>query len=842
MNHQWLIWLSGIDPERISDPNTSEVVWTNLPESLGVFLLVGVVALAVYFIGWLYAHEMASCSPKGRVVLTGIRVLVAVVLLVIFLGPELTYTDIEISYPTLVVMRDDSRSMNTHDLYLSDERAEIVADVTGNGISGVRKSKPTRIELVDRLLEKDDRRLISELEKKGELLSINFSNRVESAEARSIRGKNKGDEAAPAPSDDEDATLEENKDTAEPVVPLSQLVANGQGTDLLMAIEAGLKDTFTNAIVVFTDGQHTSKGAGKTDLRDAAKRAAKQGTPLFIVGVGDPDPPLNLAVSGLFANPHVWQEDPFAVRATIHLQDVPAQTLEIDLEETPLGKDGKPSDKSQVVAHKSIKIEADTKQLEVEFAHNLHRLGRFAYNIKVIAVEGESDQGDNQAKTAAIVNVHNKQARVLLIAGAPTWEYQAVQRLLENDKTINLSCWLQSMDDGRAQQGNTPLDHLPATQEELFKFDVIMMFDPNPQEFDDNWVTLVKDFVGRHAGGLLYMAGPKYAGRFLGSPSTGAMSDLLPVKLGDVRETVVRSLLVTHTRAWPLGIVAANVDHYIMKLEDDTSRSMATWQSMPGIFWTFPSEDPKPSAKVLIEQNAPTGTRPLLVTSHFGSGRTVFFGFNGTWRWRRIGREAEFFEGFWMKTTHFLVEGKKVEGQSLGSVETNIRYELGDRITVTAELKTLQLDALDAVEVKAVVEGGEKPQDVVLKLVPNQPGLFETTFTAKKTGRYTVRVVHPLDATNTANIESTYEVVLPSIETAQTWLDRPLLVELAEASGGQYFEINQMDELLDAIPEDEKKLPKVITPEPLWDSSPLFLILIGLLSLEWAMRKWFKLL
>ena len=86
---------------------------------------------------------------------------------------------------------------------------------------------------------------------------------------------------------------------------------------------------------------------------------------------------------------------------------------------------------------------------------------------------------------------------------------------LSRDKTIVVSCWLQTLDEERAQEGTRQITRLPITKEELFYYDVILMFDPNPQEFDQAWIELLKQFVGEHSGGLLFMAGPKHSGRLL---------------------------------------------------------------------------------------------------------------------------------------------------------------------------------------------------------------------------------------------------------------------------------------------------------------------------------------
>ena len=96
----------------------------------------------------------------------------------------------------------------------------------------------------------------------------------------------------------------------------------------------------------------------------------------------------------------------------------------------------------------------------------------------------ELAEDDNQLASAVVKVLSRERVRVLLVAGAPTWEYRLVQKLLSRDKTITVSCWLQTLDEERAQEGTRPITRLPITKEELFYYDVMMLFDPNPQEFD----------------------------------------------------------------------------------------------------------------------------------------------------------------------------------------------------------------------------------------------------------------------------------------------------------------------------------------------------------------------
>lgn len=840
----WIERLLGIDSGTIPEDTDLEFTWMNSPRSWEVFVYLAVVAALIYLVVFLYRREINTCPPAVKRLLAAVRIAVLLLLAAVYLAPAVTYTERRVLHPVVVLLRDDSQSMGTRDRYLDDHAAAVVARAAGRSVESFRAAPPSRAALVDALLEKDKRRLIGELERCGKLRVANFSDHVQEVETRPPRG----------PSRNQDPNLPGSKDSrAEgpepPIRGLPKLQATGPATDLHGAIADGLADRLTAAIAILTDGQHTGQESDRASLRGLAEKARQQGVPLLLVGVGDPARPRNLQVTDVYADPQVWKDDPFEIQAVLRAEGVAGRTVQVKLIEQQVPEGGLRSPSQEVLEQRDVPLPAEGGPVRLTFTHTPQAAGRFAYTVRVEPVEGEVSEEDNSPQTPAEVKVLDQQARVLLVAGSATWEYREVQRLLDRNKTVSLSCWLQTLDAGRPQEGNTPIKKLPATSAELAEYDVILLFDPDPVEFDEEWIKLLKQFVGERAGGVLYMAGPMHSSRFLTAGRTRTLGDLLPVRMGDVGAMEVAALLASNTNAWPFHVVEANVDEPIMRFYGDTDATLARWKSFPGVYWSFPSKEAKPAARVLLEHSDPTlrqmeGPRPLLVTGQYGSGRTIYMGFCGTWRWRKVGRNAEFFNRFWLQTTRYLVEGRSLEGKRRGTVETDrTRYEIGQRVMVTARLKDPALAPLDRSEVKATlrVAGGE-PMGVTLRQVHNQPGRFEATVIAAQTGRHVLALDFSDDPSATATVETTFSVSAPRVESFQTWLDKPLLVELAEASGGRYFDVAQLDQLPAAVPDRRRTLDAQGKPIFLWDTSRVLLLLVGLLTVEWAVRKRFRLL
>lgn len=833
-----LLKFLGHDFRDVAPGEKIEFHWTNMPTSAGVFVLIGVVLALLYAVFFLYRRELDTCPRWVKLLLAGLRSAVVLLLTIVFLGPALVVVKERTIKPTLILARDASQSMSTVDRYADDEAAAATAAALQTSVSELRQQKLTRAQIVDKLLDPtNDVHLLSQLAARGRLQTLDFADRVEKLE---VRGSiNPFPEKKPA----NDSRKEAGEANQPPALP--KLNAIGRGTDFWTAIREAAASDKPAAAIFFSDGQHTAKDNPFT----AAEEAKERGMPLFIVGVGDPSRPRNVRVSNVYVRPQVWQDEPFEIDAMIVAQGIDSTDVRVELIEQRVSDSDQAVGEGTVVQTVQLSLDRTSNRKAAQFSHTPKESGRAVYRVKVEPLEDELDDADNEMSSPVVKVLSRERVRVLLVAGAPTWEFRLVQKLLARDKTIVVSCWLQTLDEERAQEGTRQITALPVTREDLFWYDVIMLFDPNPQEFDQQWIELLKQFVGEHSGGLLFMAGPKHSGRFLTGPRTSEFAKLLPVSFGDVGAMEVASLLTTNQRAWPLKVVQSNADHAIMRFYPDRQETLQRWETLPGIFWSFPSQGPKPTAQVLLEHSDPTlrsveGSRPLIVAGRYGSGHTLYLGMNGTWRWRRAGRQAEFFDKFWIQSVRYLVEGRSLEGRRRGTLQTDRdRYEVGEPVLISATLQDPTYNPLDLPRVEATIQVGRDPPETVhLQPKPNQKGGYETKMTAKKIGINMLRINIPSGDAEGAMIELPFTVELPSVETSQVWLDKERLIHLAELSGGKYFEVSQLKELAAAIPDKSETIEVRDKPDPLWDVRGMLFALVLLLGVEWFVRKQCKLM
>ncbi len=126
----------------------------------------------------------------------------------------------------------------------------------------------------------------------------------------------------------------------------------------------------------------------------------------------------------------------------------------------------------------------------------------------------------------------------------------------------------------------------------------------------------------------------------------------------------------------------------------------------------------------------------------------------------------------------------------------------------------------------------------------DRPGWFEGRFVPRRTGSYRISLKMARETPgDLMEIGREIRITRPNIEILRPQMDRAGLTTLAEQShGGRYFEVDEVGELPGLIPDLHEEIPIRSRPTTLWDNWKMLLLLLTLLSVEWGVRKWNRLL
>ncbi len=867
----FLNWLVG----RPESDGQVQLQWLNLPSSWGVFVALAIVSAVVFVVFRLYQRENVNGPLWLRPTLLTLRLLTLLFLLLLYLQPSISLVNSVRLRPPIALARDASASMAFADRMTDPQQVERLAQQTGLPAAGLERGDFTRVEVINRLLGDGQNAWVNTLRQKGALRVVDFATDLRSVTTLPAIDNNQSDDAnsdAAKQADDSnnapadipaDVTATDDGDAEESEggedFRVRPLVADGVTTNLSRALGSLIgEDSSVGSIILLSDGQHNSS----EDPLELAQRAARRDVPIYIIGIGDPTRPRNVAVDEVYVRSKVRPAEPFTIEALVRGEDLDDQAIVLQLIEQPLDPENQqPLGAARELQTKSLQLPEGQGRVRVNFEHSQVEPGLYLYRVVAASVENEISTEDNQ-RNSSPVEVIDDRVNVLLVSGGPQWDFQQVLWLLQRDPSINVSGWLQSLDPERPQEGNLSLKTLPRTLEELGEYNVVLLMDPDPtKDFDAAFMDALEQFLETKAGGLLYMAGPNHATEFLGRSTTGRINRFLPVQVGDAEQLDFETTIAATAELMEAGVLVAEpagLDHPIMSFHADRQRNAAQWAEMPNIYWTFPVATAKPATRVLLRKinpNDPSINQPILVSGRYGAGTVLYFGFNSTWRWRSVGVQAQYYDRFWIQVVRYLVESRSLQGQRRALVETDrSEYDLGDRVRVLAKVLDNQFQPLTEERLTAQVitaEGVTLPLE--LKKVPGQAGEYQGVFAPQSVGQFSLTMVLPDRSDDLVKLSdplvqpASFRVRSPSLEAATYWLNERLLRQIAEISGGRYFTLDQWNEVAEIVPEKVSETQYESRPEPLWDQTQglrwsFFLLPALLLTLEWSLRKKAKLL
>ncbi|MBK8980536.1 MAG: hypothetical protein IPM29_31930 [Planctomycetes bacterium] len=791
---------------------------------LGLLVLVGIL-LALFLVASAYRRDAHRLSRGRRLVLTtlrGVAVLLAVLLL---LDPRIVAVRREVQPGHTLLLIDVSQSMGHTDGFERPEVAGLAASWREVGVA--QPGETPRIELVRKLLERDDGALLARLRERNKVLVYGIG---ATAEPIGVLDRI----ATPTASADPDSPP--GAATFDP----GELRADGAWSNL----GGGLREALGRSgnaqiagVVLLSDGRRNLGPLGPETARILRNRSVPR---TLVVPVGDPSLLQTLRIARLEAPDKVFQRDPFRVSAAIEGEGYDDVEFEVQLLRE--GPDGA----RETVRTTTARV-ARGAETVVEFDDlRVDQPGVAEWTVEIAPPRFEPFTEERHRRRARIEALAER-TRVLLLAGGPSHEYRILRNLLTRDDTIELACWLQSASTRFPQDGNVSLEELPKEREELAKFDVFVLIDPDPHRLDRSFAELVAEQVTRNGAGLWWVCGETWSLDALSDDAnTRPLAELLPVTF-DLRAVagsvgLARGML----RAWRYRLTPEGTTHKAARIAADRNESASLWQRLPGFYFAFPVDRAKPAAQVLIEHTRAdeaggARTEPLIATQIVGVGRVLFSATDDTYRWRKTEENA--YDRFWVKGIRYLYEGRLGAGTGrlrLGVDETEV--ELGQAVRVLAEARTTSFEPriVDAIRATLRDEAGHT-EELRLEPIEGQPGQYQAWVRPRGTGFYRVEALPEPgetdgDGQGNANAQTGFQVVPAAVEKEGP-VDVAELAAIAGVPGGTLVE--RPADLLAAADtiRAETRIQPFTSSRTLWDSWYSVILLTAVLACEWWLRK-----
>lgn len=782
--------------------------------------LAGALALAIAaVVVILYLAEGRTTSTVYKLLLAGLRIGLVLLTLTVLL-PQLRLLFERQSWPDVAIIIDDSQSMSHRDHY-QDEAVLKAAERLAGPAGG---SPASRLQLAQALLTGEKPDWLETLLTRHQVKVHVYHCSGRAAPLVALNGEtNAGQHGAARQA-------------------IRDLRAEGESSQLGTAVRQVLNDfrgSSLAAVIMLTDGV-TTEGE---DLVQASRHAARMGVPLFFVGLGDANEARDLKLHDLQVEDTVYVNDRLVFEARLTGQGYTNLTVPVTLRE---------KDKGQPLATKMVAVDPQGKPVKFRLIHQPKQAGEITYVVeaRVPAQDGKPARTLQLERTVFVRE--NKLIKVLYVEGYARYEFRYLKNLLEREsaqdprnKTMDLKVLLLDADIEYPKLDKSAVAEFPG-KVELNQFDVVIFGDVDPRDAKlTKHLPDVADFVRERGGGFLMIAGEQFSPHAFRET---ALRDILSV------EVVGPEPPEADRRAgYRPELTGTGRFHPIFRFSPDEADNLAVWNSLAEFFWWSECYRAKPGAEALAvhpQRKALGGERPaggearhpLVVQQFVGAGRSLFFGFDETWRWRFRDGELRFNQ-FWIQTVRYLARSRA--GRVELFLDRQTPYRRGEPIKVTVRFPDDAPQPPPETEVKVLVERqrqqGDGPaetegQTVGLAKVEGSRATFEGVLTRTPVGDYRFWLSTPSVTGPKPRAEC--RVLPPPGEMDRLRMNREDMERAAQETQGRFFTLADAENLFQYLPSGTRiTLSTAQPPWLVWNHPVVFLFALGVLTAEWVLRK-----
>lgn len=581
-------------------------------------------------------------------------------------------------------------------------------------------------------------------------------------------------------------------------------------------------------------------GAGKANLTDALQSLGANNSvvvllsdgnlewqpaqlktlPAITVPIGDPTAYKDLTIRAVKAPPIAFRGREVVVDVSVKSHGYADLTLPVLMK-----------DAGRLLTAKNIHVDLPSSEVTTSLSFVPDNVGRKNISVSVPHQVGESIVNNNQ--TTLSLKVVRDKIRILMVSGTPSMNYRFLRMAFKSDPSIDLLSFVIL---------RTPSDilNVPTNEQSLIPFPVETLFTKELPNFDlvifDNfnysiylrpeYLESLRNFV-KEGGGFAMFGGPNLfnEGRVALSP----IGDILPALFAEEkfyrRDAPIRIRLARAGATHPLlqiGDIFDNGDYDPRKF----------WQEMPPLDG-INLMDAKGSAAVLIE-SADGIPWPILTVSQHGKGRVMILGTDYAWKWYMgmvaSGKGNQFYLRLVSRMLRWLTRDPDLDPVQIVLPETvaSAGREMVLQVKYTGDAASRATDV--ALSFSVFDPSGAK---IASTLKPGPvAGEQLVAFVPETAGVYHIRIETPFGPQEES-------IVIPD---PQAHLDaapnHERLKAIALATGGVYMpRKNDLSEAIDGFARRAESRFVEEKQEPMWATPAMMAVVLGLLSLEWYLRR-----
>jgi len=587
-----------------------------------------------------------------------------------------------------------------------------------------------------------------------------------------------------------------------------------------------------SAVVLVSDGGDQAPEA----LQDALLALRAEGIPVHTVGMGlerlEPDVEIERV-----------QLPSSALRGSTVVAEVVVAHRGLDGRTVPV----RIMEGGRILASEEVELPRRGGSATVRLPLDFDGAGVRSLRVSVPVQPGELVEDNNHRDVH--IRVRDQAEKILYFEGEPRHEVGFFRRAIRGDEDLQVVVLQRTGDDRYLRLDVDDPDQLangfPRTREELFEYRALILGSVEANHFTADQLRMIRDFVDRRGGSLLMLGGWRALGEggYAGTP----LAPVLPLEFdGSPPPPAAERLVELRIAPTPRGethpVALVGIDEGLGENVEpaDNGRTRTTWELLPALTTVNRAGIPRPGATVVLggdETEGPGSGYPVLSYQRYGAGLSAVLAVHDTWIWQmhhEIALEDDTHETFWRQLLRWMVQ-EIPDPVQVTVARDRVAPDEPVEISVRVVDETF-LPRNDARVVATVTDPFGADREVPLAWSVERDGEYRGSFVPAADGPHEIRVTSAVgDEIGTAPLVHV-EAGVMDLELASGAMRGDLLRSIAEETGGRYFTPARTGDLAEALRYSERGTV-VQESRDLWDLPFFLLLLVGLFSAEWIVRR-----
>ncbi len=523
------------------------------------------------------------------------------------------------------------------------------------------------------------------------------------------------------------------------------------------------------------------------------------GIPIYTVSIGDTAVQADVELKKVLYNDLIYTKSSTELRAVLYNQYLAGKNVTVFLYED-----------SKLIDQKNVKL-ASSGLNNTSFTYTPQSPGEKNLLISVSKVENEETFDNNQYPF--VVNILDDKIKVLIVAGAPSYDLTILKQILNNNKKIKVDEIIQLTKDKFIP------DELFTTK--IDSSDIILMIDFPTQYSPTTLISNLTDAIKNNKKSFFFILSQSVNQQKLSS-----FDIYLPFNIqnfsNEFREIV------------------PNVNSLADPIISTNSNNITLWNDLPPIFQTNSKISANSSSTVLVSSKYKNfdNNSPLIITRSIGENRSVTLNGFGIWKWRlqRNVKNDFLLESFFTNSIKWLYADKQKQRIFVSPIKKV--FAQTDEIEFRASIYDETLTPRNDASITITANNENESFDFELTGIGN--GIYEGKLGISKSGNYNFKSNIDLDNSTIIGTNGKFIITDLDIENINYVLNKNYLKLISNITSGKSFEVPAYDNLFDALNLNYKTRmsnESISREENIWANEWILVIIVILFSIEWFLRK-----